>query len=272
MQDKRLSIKPSLFYLTIKTTTMKRITRFCPAVIIIAMLTFTMSLLSCQKELSSNNNDAALPKDAAKADNSSGSSRISGAPLKVASVLVFEFTEDANKQMPVGNATLLFDRRGHTPILAPDGHQITLGEYNTASGWAHVKCITSGTHTVFHMTGLIPNGVYTIWVLTFKSPGFPSPGPNKFLNLIGNGALGAPDGSENAFVATEDGTASLSVTMPAERLSLFGSVGNCLGSEFEAHLVAAYHSDGLTHGGSPGNPSTWVVQFGFPFHGTELLN
>ena len=248
------------FYLTIKPTTMKRITRFCPAVIIIAMLTFTMSLLSCQKELSSNNNDAALPKDAVKADNNSGSSRISGAPVKVNSMAMYVKVVNANWQAPVGDATLLFDAVGHAPVVAPDGHQITLGEFNMASGWADVKCVNTGTHVVIHLSGLIPNGVYTIWTMVMNSSH----------NFIGVGALGAPDGSENAFTASPAGTASLSVIMPAGNLSAFGKIGNCFGSEFEVLLSTAYHMDGLTHGGVPGNEATWVFQSGFPIVGSTL--
>jgi hypothetical protein len=175
--------------------------------------------------------------------------------------------EDANMKLPVKDTAKLFDNRGHTPVLAPDGHQITLGEFNMVSGAAEIKCVDLGTHVVIQAKGLIPRGVYTIWTLTFKSPGFDG---TTLANLIGNGALGAPDGSENSFTASHDGTASISVTIPAENLSVVGYIGNCLSSEFEVHFVAAYHSDKLTHGGSPGDPSTWVVQFGFPFHGSQL--
>jgi hypothetical protein len=42
-------------------------------------------------------------------------------------------------------------------------------------------------------------------------------------------------------------------------------VPNCLGEVFETHLAAAYHSDNLTHDGSPGDPSTWVVNLLFHF-------
>lgn len=222
------------------------------AVTMIAVLTIFVSLTSCKKENQSLNSG-----------NSSTLSDQQTAPLNVDLVHVAIHIEDANKLPPSGDATLLWDNRGHTPVLAPDGHQITLGEFNKVSGYAEVKCVDAGTHVVVHMKGLIPNGVYTIWLLTFKSPGF----DGTFVNLIGNGALGAPDGSQNAFTASSDGTASLSAIMPAESLSLFGSVGNCLSSEYEMHLAAAYHSDNLTHGGSPGDPATWVVQFAFPFYG-----
>ena len=240
---------------------MKKIASFWSTVMIISVL--IVSLTSCKKDQSLTPSDATLSK---QASDISGNSKTGGGPIKVSSDLVYGFVEDANGLFPVGNATLLYDKRGHTPVLAPDGHQVTLGEYNMASARADIKCINSGTHVVVHAQGLIPNGVYTIWTLTFKSPGF----DGTFVNLIGNGALGAPDGSENVFTASSDGTASFSIIMHAENLSEFGSVGNCLGSEFEVHLVAAYHMDSMSHGGSPGDPTTWVIQFGIPFHGSQL--
>jgi hypothetical protein len=241
---------------------MKRITRFWSAVIIIAMLTFTVSLISCQKEQSSNNSNAASGKDATTADNSSGSTKISGAPLKVNAMTMYVKVVDANWQPPVGDATLLFDAVGHAPVVAPDGHQITLGEFNMASGWADVKCVNTGTHVVLHLSGLIPNGVYTVWTMVMNSSS----------NFIGVGALGAGDGSQNVFTASDGGTASLSVIMPAGSLSAFGTIGNCFSSEFEVLLATAYHMDGLTHGGVPGNEATWVFQSGFPIVGSKLMN
>lgn len=235
---------------------MKKILSLFSAATIIAVLMMAIFFTACKKENQQLNSSNAASTE----DNGTG------APLKLTSGIVHLFVEDANHQPPTGANTLLFDTRGHTPVLARDGHQITLGEYDKASAWASIKCVNKGTHVVIQMKGLIPYGVYTFWTLTFKSPGF----DGTFNNLIGNGALGAPDGSQNAFVAASDGTASLSVIMPAENLSLFGSVPNCLGDVFETHIVAAYHSDFQTHGGSPGDPTTWVVQFAFPFYGSQL--
>ncbi len=171
--------------------------------------------------------------------------------------------EDAKKQPPSNENTLLWNTVGHVPILAPDGHQITLGEFNKVSGYAKVKCINAGTHVDIHLKGLIPNGVYTIWVVTFKSPGF----DGTLANVIGVGALGPVDGSKNSFTASAAGTASLSEIMPAGVMSEFGSVGSCLSSEYEVQLWGAYHIDGLTHGRSPGDESTWVQHFFFGFKG-----
>lgn len=61
------------------------------------------------------------------------------------------------------------------------------------------------------MKGLIPNGIYTMWIFTFKMPG-----ADAFNNRIGAGAFGAPDGSNNSFVADADGTTSISIKLPGE--------------------------------------------------------
>ena len=45
------------------------------------------------------------------------------------------------------------------PVLAPDGHQITWGEYNQARGRVLLRCGPKGTHVVMHLSGLIPKGV-----------------------------------------------------------------------------------------------------------------
>ncbi|MEO7801141.1 MAG: hypothetical protein ABIR81_04040 [Ginsengibacter sp.] len=174
--------------------------------------------------------------------------------------------QDADMMPPTGDATLLFAKAGHTAVMAPDGHHITLGEFNRVSGYASIKCINKGTHVVIHLSGLIPNGVYTIWVVSFKSPGYEA----TLANLIGVGALGAGDGSKNSFTASAAGTGSLSAIMPAGSLSEFGSVNDCLSTEYQVQLLGAYHIDGLTHGGSPGDESTWVEQFVFQFMGAQL--
>src|SRR5438094_980688 len=59
-----------------------------------------------------------------------------------------------------------------SPVLAPDGHQVTWGEWTDVEGQAAVKCIKQGSHIVLHLSGLIPNGQYTAWVVAFDPPGF----------------------------------------------------------------------------------------------------
>ncbi|HZM91750.1 MAG TPA: hypothetical protein VFF31_34840 [Blastocatellia bacterium] len=146
------------------------------------------------------------------------------------------------------------------PLIAPDEHHITLREWTKAKGNALIKCGKRGTHVVLQVSGLIPNGVYTVWVGTFQAPGLTP----DFANLIGLGSLGAPDGSENVILASSQGTAQLSVFHPAGDFSMFGS-SECLSEEFEVLLWLPLHLDGQTHGGVPGDECQLGFQGGFRF-------
>jgi|ERR1051326_1256219 hypothetical protein len=161
-------------------------------------------------------------------------------------------------------ATLLWEIRGSQPVTAPDGHQVSLGEWLTASGRASVKCINGGTHVVLHFSGLLPSATYTVWQLAFAAPGFQG---NPVTNRIALGALGPSDGSGNVFHSSASGEGELSAVTPAGPLSIQGSMGECALDQFEFHYVAAYHFDGLTHGGVPGPNGTFAEQIGFRFHG-----
>jgi len=113
------------------------------------------------------------------------------------------------------------------------------------------------------LSGLIPDGVYSIKLLTFKSPGF----DGTFTNLIGLGVLGSGDGSHSSFVAGADGTGSISAITPGGPLSVFGTIAGCaLTGEFEFHVVGVYHIDGRTYGGAEAPAGTAVEQFAFLFH------
>ena len=182
------------------------------------------------------------------------------------SVVVPFFIEDANFNNPVtGNNTQLYSLLGHTPILAPDGHHVTLGEFDQVTGTAEVKCLASGTQVKLHLSNLIPQGVYTIWSLTFQSPGFDGTLAS-FVNLTGVGALGSIDGSSNTFKASASGEGQITGIIPAGNLSVFGSIGQCiLTDEFEVHFVGVYHIDGMTYGPMPGPDGTLIEHFGFIF-------
>ncbi len=157
----------------------------------------------------------------------------------------------------------LKESRNCNPVLAPDGHQVTLEEFLAPSGRAGVKCIADGTQSVLHFNGLIPNGTYTIWQIVFKSPGF----DGTFANRIGVGSLGPNDGSGNTFVADGDGEGEISAVSPAGNLSILGTIPACWlpPGVFEMHLVGAYHIDGQSHGTRPGPAGTFIEQFGFIF-------
>lgn len=111
---------------------------------------------------------------------------------------------------------------------------LTLGEWLDAEG--------SGTYTVagdearleLEFEGLVPGGVYTVWCVRASMP--PETGGEDL-------PCGAADGSENAFEADDDGSASIELDMAPLEAS----------SETEVSLVAvAYHSDSKTYGEAPG--------------------
>jgi hypothetical protein len=159
--------------------------------------------------------------------------------------------------------TLLFNRNPEAaitcdPLLAPDGHQLTLGEFKAVKGMAKVKCVSQGTHSVLHFSGLVPNGVYTVWLLIFGN-GYP--------DVTAAGALGTTNPIENFFTASASGEGQLSVTTPEGPLSAFPGPRQeaCWLNEVVVELWLVYHSDNQTHGPEPGPPATWVTHARFLF-------
>lgn len=214
--------------------------------------------------------DAGPQPTAALLPPGSAGASLTEAPARVSSVdHVLFFVKGGPPTFPAVTmaspaSTLLWDKRGHMPVIAPDGHQVTLGEWITPTGRASVKCITGGTHVVVHFSDLLPNATYTIWQLVFASPGFQG---NPVDNRIGLGALGPSDGSGNVLHTSASGEGELSAVTPAGPLSIQGSMGACALDQFEVHFVAAYHFDGHTWGGVPGPNGTFAEQVGFRFHG-----
>ncbi len=138
------------------------------------------------------------------------------------------------------------------PVMNPDATQMTLGQFNAASGQSAVKCINRGSHGVFAFSGLRPGGTYTVWILLFPVPGPPA----------GVGGIGR--GSENNFTADANGEGQIGRTTPAGDLSFFGSVGPCLlDSPFAIDLI--YHSDQQSHGQVPGALNTIVTNGRFVY-------
>jgi hypothetical protein len=142
-----------------------------------------------------------------------------------------------------------------TPVLNPDGSQISLSQFSRSSGRAVVSCTAGGTFTFLSFNGLRPNGVYSVWVFSLGA----TPGPPLGIGSLGRRALG-----EGAFEADADGNGSIARTTPEQNLSMFGQVGPCmLNAPFFLRL--AYHSDGLTHGADPGLPEASVANLDFIF-------
>lgn len=174
------------------------------------------------------------------------------------------FVETVDFNLPSDPSDLLFENRLHNPLLAPDGHQITWGEFSAVRGTINVECSPEGTQVNLRVTGLIPDGVYTIWNVSVKDPGF-DPAAEMF-NIVGIGASGKGDGSDNTFVAGPDGTAEITTISQGGDLSMFGELSDCpLSEQFEWHVVGTYHLDGRTYGPDLGPDGTVAEQFGFIF-------
>jgi len=144
----------------------------------------------------------------------------------------------------------------HPPMLAPDGHQVTLAEWNGVRGTAALACLNDGTKIDLALTGLIPNGLYTMAVI-IKDPAN--------LQTIGTGVLGPNDGSKNTIVASASGEGYLSLTHPPGDLSVNGRVGKCLLDGSLVWLVGTYHVDQKTWGKLPAPPCTQAAQFRWAF-------
>lgn len=159
--------------------------------------------------------------------------------------------------------TPIFEFRQGNAAYAPGSgknrRQLTVKEFMQACGSIHVKCtIQQGTGTAMHLNGLIPGGVYSIWLA--------KPDPSDMTKTLGVGALGKIDGSENHFTADQNGEADLAAATPGGNLSTFGTIADCwLTDEPIVQVAGVYHIDGKTHGPVNGPDGTYAVQFAFVF-------
>jgi hypothetical protein len=157
--------------------------------------------------------------------------------------------------------TPLYEFRKGNPLLGPGGQcHITLGEFKQVAGSIAVKCTKAGTRVAIHMTGLIPHGVYTIWIAK-PDPANPAKPPEQF------GALGSEDGATgNSITADGNGEAYISATNPGGKLSGAGTIGACwLQDEPMVQVAGVYHIDGQAHGATAGPDGTYAGQFAFVF-------
>jgi hypothetical protein len=174
--------------------------------------------------------------------------------------------------------TLLYYRRTGDPILAPDGHQLTAGEFAAVKGTATAKCLRSGTQVKIHVNGLVPHGIYRVWVLTFDYPGFDLTATDPFAYATGEGALGPDDRSRNTFRASASGEGQITVIHPPGPMSEFlpgppyvnEPAPACLLTDvFEWHVFCTLQQPGQPYGTDVGVPAafpgTSVEQFVFMF-------
>jgi hypothetical protein len=149
-------------------------------------------------------------------------------------------------------------------IMAPDGHHVTLNEWRMASGTALVSCEGATTHYTFELSGLIPNGVYTLWNSILKAPQEPENDLSFENSFEGLGAL--KDTSANSFVASAQGEAQMVMSVDPGALSMLGTQPPCTITATEGFIIVVnYHIDNLTHGPSPGPDLSNVAHLLFYF-------
>ncbi|GAC1609946.1 MAG: hypothetical protein NVS3B26_14030 [Mycobacteriales bacterium] len=117
-----------------------------------------------------------------------------------------------------------------TALLAADGTplKITLGQWEKAAGGASVACIGGQERLASHLTGLIPSGSYSTFVV--------------HLDVQGKGRFtpwGDAQGTTNNFTADTSGSAAPVNTLPT-----------CLTEHVAAVII--WHSDGQPHGPNAG--------------------
>jgi len=166
---------------------------------------------------------------------------------------------------PINNGTPdqapLLLAKGKKPLWAPDGHQLTLGEFDAVRGSITAKRLDDGTMVTADLSGLIPNGRYTLSLLLLGM------GPDP----IGMGAA-SDDPKDSIFTADEDGDALFSTVKRAGALSgkgqvtsswLTGTIQEVMGAPM-VMVLGSYVPDGPDSGPIP--------QFSTRFLRLMLLN
>ena len=153
-------------------------------------------------------------------------------------------------------AVSVFTDNNLVPITAPNGHHIKLDEWDDAEGATSIHCNGKETIFQFEFSGLIPNGVYTLWLAPYNPPA----------QMKGTGALGRITGVDNILSVDDQGNSEITVSMLPGSLSVFGNLGSCaLTDNTPMLIVLDYHIDQQTHGASPGPDATEVSHMIFYF-------
>ena len=125
------------------------------------------------------------------------------------------------------------------PYAKGEALGMTLGQWLKHRGTGTYRYAKGAGHLDLEFTGLVPNGVYTMWHAFIALP--PTTPFSGTLDL----PLGARDGSESIFRADENGHAKFVHTFkPGLQLSDVWTT---------SMLAINYHSDGKTYGGLPGD-------------------
>jgi hypothetical protein len=132
-----------------------------------------------------------------------------------------------------------FDPKALGPHAKGEPMGMTLGQWLKHQGVGTYSCTGNVGTLQLSFSGLVPNGVYTMWHAFIALP--PTTPFSGTLDL----PLGARDGSESVFSADAGGNAQFEHTFtPGLEMSDVWTT---------AMLAINYHSDGKTYGGVPGN-------------------
>jgi hypothetical protein len=114
---------------------------------------------------------------------------------------------------------------------------VSLADWLAASGDLTVACEAGSARVDVSFDALVAAATYTLW---FSYIVMPPTVPFSVIDL----PLGAVDGSQNAFATDARGHAEVSITLEACPLLSQGPLATM--------IAISYHSDGQTHGFSPG--------------------
>jgi hypothetical protein len=128
------------------------------------------------------------------------------------------------------------------------------------------RCAGTGTVLAFELSGLVPDGTYSIWMFVFADPRDGATAAD----VEGAGAAGA-GARAHEFRADAGGRASLTLRQPAGPLSAFGRVRGCLLDAPQWRVIGAYHPRRVTAGTRRPPGGDAVEQFGVRSNGNQRL-
>ena len=135
-----------------------------------------------------------------------------------------------------------FDETANGPWPKGRALGLTLGDWLSAKGEASYSCENGEGVLTADFTGLVPEGVYTMWHFFMASP------PTEPFIGTHDLPVGTRDGAQSVFTADKAGKASFEAAFkPCLQLT---------GEHLAAGLAIAWHSDGQTYGAVPGDFAT----------------
>lgn len=146
-----------------------------------------------------------------------------------------------------------YERRVTLPVDA-----LSVLRERIAQGTVTAQCTAAGTTLHFDLSGLVPNGTYSVWMFLFEE----TRDAVTAADAAAAGALGSGAWRGHEFRADALGRAQLALRQPAGPLSAFGRVRGCLLDEPQWRVVGAYHPRGVTAGTSRPAAGEAIEHFG----------